>query len=155
MSDRPVALITGASRGIGKGLALAFAEDGFQIALVARSINDLEKVAEEVRNSFDVPCLCVPADLSKSDSISGIVKMVLDKFKRIDVLINNAGMGAFGTLDVSVETFEQLFAVNLRSPFLLMQQIVPVMIQQGTGLVVNISSRAGKIGFAEWGAYAA
>lgn len=154
MSKR-IALITGGSRGIGKSLAYSLAADGFDLSLVARSTMSLEPVVQAITEKYSVQVLPIACDLSDPDDIPLIVEKTTKTYGRIDLLVNNAGVGGKGTLEVTVEKFDELYSVNLRAPFILMKHTVPVMLDQGSGMVVNISSRAGKIGFEEWGAYGA
>ncbi len=154
MQIDPVAIITGASRGIGAALARGFAQDGFRVAAMARSEGALVAIAQDLgldRSRF----LPIPLDLSDVNSIVSAVRNVSHEFGRIDVLVNNAGMGAVGTLDLNFNTFESLLAVNLSGPFRLLQEVVPLMIEGKGGTIFNVASRAGKVGFAGFGAYGA
>ncbi len=152
-----VAIVTGASRGIGACVAHGLAEDGFSLALTARSKDGLEKVAAEIRQKkYDgIQVHTFPCDVSDSKAINEMVSLVVSKLGRIDLLVNNAGMGKTGTLAISPEEFDEVLAVNLKGPFALLKSVVPTMKNQGGGTIINVASRAGKIGFAGWGAYAA
>lgn len=153
--SKGIALITGGSRGIGKALAYALAADGYDLSLVARSTNSLESVAKDITDMHGVQVVSIACDLSEPSDIPSIIEKTTNTFGKIDILVNNAGVGGKGTLDVSVDKFDELYSVNLRAPFILMKHTVPVMLDQGSGMIVNISSRAGKVGFEEWGAYGA
>lgn len=154
MSARPVALVTGASRGIGRAIACGFAKDGYDVVAMARSEQPLLTLATEADVSPDriIP-ICI--DISDSSSVGKAIDSVHQKYGHIDVLVNNAGMGLLGTLDVNQATFESVLSTNLTGPFLILQKVVPTMLQQRKGAIFNIASRAGKIGFANFGAYAA
>ncbi len=151
-----VAIVTGASRGIGACVAQGLAQDGFSLALTARSKESLEQVAQAIRSANKgVQVLTYPCDVSDSKAVSDMVSSVVDKLGRIDLLVNNAGMGKTGTLAISSEEFDEVLSVNLKGPFALLKAVVPTMKAQGDGTIINVASRAGKIGFAGWGAYAA
>lgn len=151
-----VAIVTGASRGIGACVAHGLAQDGFSLALTARSKESLEQVAQAIRSANKgVQVLTYPCDVSDSKAVSDMVSSVVDKLGRIDLLVNNAGMGKTGTLAISSEEFDEVLSVNLKGPFALLKAVVPTMKAQGGGTIINVASRAGKIGFAGWGAYAA
>lgn len=152
-----VAIVTGASRGIGACVAQGLAQDGFSLALTARSKADLDKVAQSIRafNHKGVQVLTFPCDVSDSKAVNDMVTSTVSKFGRIDLLVNNAGMGKTGTLAISSEEFDEVLSVNLKGPFALLKAVVPTMKAQGDGTIINVASRAGKIGFAGWGAYAA
>lgn len=151
-----VAIVTGASRGIGACVAQGLAQDGFSLALTARSKESLEQVAQAIRSANKgVQVLTYPCDVSDSKAVSDMVSSVVDKLGRIDLLVNNAGMGKTGTLAISSEEFDEVLSVNLKGPFALLKAVVPTMKAQGGGTIINVASRAGKIGFAGWGAYAA
>ena len=149
-----VAIVTGANRGIGKALALGLAADGFNVATMARNVNDLKPVAREA-GLDESRFLPIALDLSDTSSIINAVRNIPPEFGRIEVLVNNAGMGVVGTLDVKFDTLESLLAVNLTGPFLLLQQVVPIMLKGRSGTIINVASRAGKVGFAGCGAYGA
>lgn len=152
-----VAIVTGASRGIGACVAQGLAQDGFSLVLTARSKEALEQVAQSIRsqNYKGVQVLTYPCDVSDSNAVSDMVTSVVSKLGRIDLLVNNAGMGKTGTLAISTEEFDEVLSVNLKGPFALLKAVVPTMKAQGGGTIINVASRAGKIGFAGWGAYAA
>jgi NAD(P)-dependent dehydrogenase (short-subunit alcohol dehydrogenase family) len=151
MSER-VAFVTGASRGIGRALALGFANEGYHVAALARSEGELNVVAKEGKAGRILP---VRMDVGDPDSISAALDTVRTAFGKIDVLVNNAGMGIIGTLNVPSETFESALVVNLSGPFRILQEVVPMMVEAGSGTIINIASRMGKIALANSGAYAA
>ncbi len=153
-----VALVTGASRGIGACIAEGLAADGYALALVARSKEDLEKVARRIakNEAASAPQVAIYAlDIQDEKAIESMVSSVMSSFGQIDLLINNAGMARVGTLNVSVEQFDRLLAVNLRGQFSMLKAVVPGMKERRSGMIINIASTAGKTGFAEYGAYAA
>lgn len=153
-----VAIVTGASRGIGACVAAGLAKEGFSQALVARSKKGLGQVAEQIvkESKGKAPeLLTFPVDIQDAGKVEEIVSQVVSHFGRIDLLFNNAGLGCLGTLEVPLEEFDQVMKVNLRAAFCFLKFVVPIMKKQGSGTVINVSSRAGKIGFEGYGAYAA
>lgn len=154
MDQQPVALVTGASRGIGRALALGLAADGYRVAAAARSADQLVALGKEA----GLPAsrfLPLTLDMADADAIPRAVEAIIREFGRIDLVANNAGLGVNGTLEVPFDTFQQLMAVNLAGPFRLLQEVVPHMLKAKSGTIINVASRAGKIGFAGFGAYAA
>jgi 3-oxoacyl-[acyl-carrier protein] reductase len=152
-----VAIVTGASRGIGACVAEGLAKDGYSVALVARSADALNEVASRItKGQTGAPeVVTYPLDVQDHDAILAMVASIIAKFGRVDLLFNNAGLGCVGSLDVPIEEFDKVLAVNLRGPFSFLQAVVPVMKRQGAGTIINLASRAGKIGFAEYGVYGA
>jgi len=139
------ALVTGASRGIGRGVALALARAGCDVAAAARTVPDLETLAEEIR-ALGRRAVVVPADVRDDRSVSGMVDGSLDAFGRLDILVNNAGLGWFGPVDeLAIEQFDEMIGVNLRGPFLCTRAVVPAMKRQGGGTILNIASVAGLV----------
>lgn len=131
-----VALITGASSGIGLATARLLAERGAKVALAARSRDKLAAIAAELPDAF-----AIPADMTDEDSIANMVQQTQRHFGRIDLLINNAGQAydaPIGQIDPS--QYRALFAVNVVGPLVAMQAVIPIMRQQGGGLIVGISS---------------
>ncbi len=155
--DRKIAIVTGASRGIGASVAQALASDGYAVAIVARSKDALEKLAIQMITSGakQGAVLVYPLDVQDHNTVLAMVADVHAKFGRIDLLFNNAGISALGTTDVSIEEFDKTLAINLRGAFSFLKAIVPIMKTQGSGTIFNVASRAGKIGFDEYGVYCA
>ena len=155
LTDR-VAIVTGAGKGIGRGIALAFAEAGADVACAARTLADLESTAAEVRarGRRALPVVC---DVTRSDQLERLVAATLAEFERVDLLVNNAGgTGPRPALETSERYFEAALRFNLTSAFLLTRLAVPRIIETaGGGAVVNISSRASDMvqtGFVAYGA---
>jgi len=131
-----VALITGASSGIGLATARLLAERGAKVALAARSRDKLAAIAAELPDAF-----AIPTDMADEDSIANMVQQTQRHFGRIDLLINNAGQAydaPIGQIDPS--QYRALFAVNVVGPLIAMQAVIPIMRQQGGGMIVGISS---------------
>lgn len=150
--------MTGASRGIGACVAEGLVSDGYSLVLVARSEDALKQVAQRItpiQKEGAPSVLTYPLDVQDYKGIEALVSFVVEKFGRIDLLFNNAGIGLLGTLDVAIEDFNKVMSVNLVGPFCLLKAVVPVMKKQASGTIINVASRAGKVGFAEYGVYGA
>ena len=149
------ALVTGASSGLGRAVAVALARRGADIALVARSEKDLREVEGEVSETGR-RALALPADLASATETRQAVERAVEAFGRVDVLVNAAGTDAPGPVaDLDVEGWDRTLAVNLRAPFLLSGSVFPHMRRAGRGTIVNVSSVAGKKGWANASAYCA
>jgi len=141
-----MAIVTGASRGIGRAIALALADAGSDVVLAARDRAALDTVAREVEARGRTG-LVVPTDVTDAAQVEALVAQALGRFGRIDTLVNNAGIGRFGPVDtLPVEQFDAMLAVNLRAPFLCTRAVVPAMKAAGGGAIVNIASVAGLVG---------
>ncbi|PZR16888.1 MAG: 3-ketoacyl-ACP reductase [Flavobacterium psychrophilum] len=149
------ALITGAGKGIGKAVALALAEEGTNVILLARTAADLEQTAAQAQ-AFGVKTLVLTADIADINSVNKAIEKAIAEFKTIDILINNAGIGKFGKfLDLTPEEFENIIKVNLFGIYYATRAVLPNMIEQQSGDIINISSTAGLRGAALTSAYSA
>ena len=149
------ALVTGASSGLGRATAISLARAGADVALVARSQRELDSAKEEV-SKIGRRALTLPVDLASEDETAGAVGRTLEALGRIDVLVNAAGTDTPGTVEeLDVEGWDRTLAVNLRAPFLLSKAAFPRMREAGGGMIVNVSSVAGKKGWANASAYCA
>jgi NAD(P)-dependent dehydrogenase (short-subunit alcohol dehydrogenase family) len=149
------ALVTGASSGLGRATAIALARAGADVALVARSEEELESTEQEV-SKMGRRALVLPTDLAKEDETAAAVERTAEEFGRVDVLINAAGTDAPGAVEeLDVEGWDRTLSVNLRAPFLLSKAVFPRMREAGGGTIVNVSSVAGKKGWANASAYCA
>lgn len=143
-----VALITGASAGIGHASALALAGEGAQLVLTARRQERLSELAAQVRAAGGEATL-VAGDAREEDTARRAVAAAKESFGRLDILINNAGMGNYKNLvDTSAEDYDELMDTNVRSTFLFSRHAATGMIEQGSGTILMISSMAGIYGFA-------
>ena len=150
-----VALVTGASRGIGKGIAVGLAGAGANLALVARSESTLIEVQEEIQ-ALGVQAEIFPCDLSQTEGISDLVTTVSGAYGRIDILVNNAGTThRDSAVDFPEERWDDVVRVNLKSVWLLSQQVGRNMIQRGSGKIINIASLLSFSGGIRTPAYAA
>lgn len=146
------AAVTGASRGLGRAFARMLAAEGYDLALGARTREDLEAVAAEL--STDV--LTAELDVTEADQVAAFAAAATQRFGAIDVLIANAGIGMFAPLvDVEVEDFDRLFAVNVRGVFLTLQAFTPTLRRAESGLAVVISSDVSTRVFPGGGPYCA
>ena len=153
LTDR-VAVVTGAGRGIGAGCARALAEAGADVALTARTKEQLDEVADDVR-SLGRRALVLPGDVSELATLDRLVEETVGELGRIDVVVNNAG-GSMPTalLDTSVRSFEEAFHFNVTTAFALSKAAIPHMLESGGGSIVNISSAMGRLrdrGFVAYG----
>ena len=150
-AENRIALVTGAARGIGRRVALTLAERGYAVA--ANDLRAPEGTLEELR-AFDSKALSVPGDVSNEASVRGMVEVVMGEFGRVDMLVNNAGVSAIAPAEeTTLAGWERTLAVNLTGPFLTSREFGKVMLEQGSGSIVNISSVAGLLGIADRAAY--
>lgn len=148
-------LITGAGRGIGRGLALAFAREGCHVAALARTGSEVAETADEVRKlgQRSVALVC---DVTDPSNVSGAVHAAFAEFGQVDILINNAGYACFQPIkDLPLEEWQRTLSVNLTGPFLCIQAVLPHMIKRRSGRIINISSLAGLKPYPDQGAYCA
>jgi len=142
-----VAIVTGASAGIGKASALALAAEGAQLVLTARRKERLEELATAI-DALGTKTLIVVGDAREEESAKQAVKIAMETAGRIDILINNAGMGIYKNLvDTSADEYDEMVDTNVRSTFLFTRHVVPVMIKQREGTILMLSSMAGLYGF--------
>lgn len=156
--ENKVALVTGASKGIGEAVARGLAADGFNMALTARSSDKLEKLKAELLANSSNPDQKIEVyafDVRDETALDTMLKDVVSKMGRIDLLFNNAGIFHKGTLDLKFEEFTEMMDINLRSAYRVLQGVVPIMQKQKSGTIVNLSSRSGVQAKARSGGYAA
>jgi NAD(P)-dependent dehydrogenase (short-subunit alcohol dehydrogenase family) len=150
-----VVAVTGASAGIGRECAVAFAREGARVAIAARRLDRLEAVAEAVRAAGS-EAFVMAADVSRRDDVNRFVEGTVARFGRLDVLVNNAGYGVRGRVeDTPVESYEKLMDVNFLGTVYGCQAAVPIMRRQGSGVIINVSSIVGHRALPGGGAYAA
>jgi NAD(P)-dependent dehydrogenase (short-subunit alcohol dehydrogenase family) len=152
-----IALITGASQGLGLEIARAYARQGLGLVLTARRSGPLERVAREISEVTDV--VAIPGDVADPQHAELLVATALEHFGRIDVLINNAselGPSPMPALqELPTQDFERILQVNLVAPLKLIQLVLPGMRSRGEGLIVNVTSDAGVQAYPTWGGYGA
>jgi len=142
-----VAIVTGSSSGIGYETSLSLAREGY---FTYATMRDLKKadVIKKISQDENLPLKVIELDVDDEDSTENAIRAIIDEKQRIDVLVNNAGWGIWGTAeDVSLEEFREQFETNFFSIIRIIQKVAPVMRKQGSGDIVNISSIAGRIGF--------
>jgi NAD(P)-dependent dehydrogenase (short-subunit alcohol dehydrogenase family) len=150
-----VALITGAWRGIGKAVALHYAREGAKLALCARTTAEIEETAKEIK-AAGAECLATTCDVSLEEPVSKFVGEAQKRFGRIDVLINNAGVMTrpVPLSELEIKKWDYTMAVNLRGPFLVTRAVLPIMMGQKSGAIVNVSSSIGRGVYVNFCAYA-
>ena len=145
--DGKITLVTGASKGIGRAIALAFAQEGANVVVTARTTDELETLAATIRQAGR-EALVVSADLAVADSIRHIIEKTLAEFGQIDILVNNAAIihPQIDLVDFDSGLWRQVIEVNLTAAALLTKAVLPSMIQNQTGKIINISSIGGRKG---------
>ncbi|MEM8718915.1 MAG: SDR family oxidoreductase [Cyanobacteria bacterium P01_G01_bin.39] len=148
------AIVTGASSGIGKATALAFAQSGIEVALVSRSADKLKAVASEIQLKTQTKVVIYPIDLAIVDQVSQQIAAICNSFGPVDILVNNAGMGYTNFLaQTTLEDWQKVLELNLTSVFQCVQGVLPHMRQRASGTIINVASIAAFNAFPEWGAY--
>jgi len=146
-----VAIVTGAGRGIGRRVALVLAEEGYRIA--ANDLAAPEEALEELRTA-GARVLSIPGDVSDEASVRGMVEKVMDGLGRVDVLVNNAGISGISPAEeITLDDWQRTLAVNLTGPFLACREFGGVMLERGSGSIVNVASVAGLLGVSDRAAY--
>ena len=153
--ENKVAMITGGARGIGKAIATAYAREGAKLALCARTAGELDQTVGELR-ALRAEAEGWSCDVSLEDSAKEFVARTFKKFGRIDVLVNNAGVMTrpVPMTELDIKKWDYTIAVNLRGPFLITQAVLPIMMKQKSGSIINVSSMIGRGAYANFMAYA-
>lgn len=134
------AVVTGASSGLGKDAALAYAKEGVNVGLLARRVERIEELAKEIE-ALGVKAIAVKCDVTKEEEVKAAIETIVDKFGRIDILLNNAGVAVRGGVDtLSEEDWNKSMDTNVKGMYLVSKYVIPVMKKQNYGKVVNISS---------------
>ena len=150
-----VAIITGSRRGIGKAIALALAKAGANVVVSDINLDDCNKVVEEIK-AINGNALAVKADVSNPEDVSQMINLTTEKFGKVNILINNAGIYMQKSFtDVTEQDFDRILNINLKGVFLCSKAAVPEMIKQGKGKIINITSIAGQVGFINSSTYCA
>ena len=153
--NNKVAIVTGASKGIGRSISIFLAKQGVKVVLAARTKEKLEET-QNIITSFKGTSIIVPTDISKDNEIINLFKITKKEFGRLDILINNAGTVVRGKLvDFSTNDYDKIMNVNLKGVFICCQQALKIMIPQKSGFIINISSNIVFKNYPEQGVYAA
>jgi NAD(P)-dependent dehydrogenase (short-subunit alcohol dehydrogenase family) len=148
-----VAVVTGASAGIGRATALALARDGARVVVTARRRDRLEALAQEIRGAGG-EALVVAGDVTRREDVRTVIGAAIESMGRLDILVNNAGLGHFATLEETpAEAFQYLWDVNVMGMIHGIQEALPFMRREGRGHIINVSSVAGKRGTPRNSAY--
>jgi NAD(P)-dependent dehydrogenase (short-subunit alcohol dehydrogenase family) len=150
-----VAIITGGGRGIGRAVAIGFAEEGAHVVVAARTEEEIIQVEKEIKN-LDRSALSITCDITDEDQVKSLVSQTLEAFNRIDILVNNAGTGSMRPVwGMPKRSFEAILAVNLIGTFLCTKHVWKPMRKIGGGSIINISSLGGLFGYPLLSAYCA
>ncbi|WP_342645960.1 3-ketoacyl-ACP reductase [Mucilaginibacter sp. CSA2-8R] len=151
------AIITGAGKGLGKAMAVALAAEGVNLGLLARTAQDLENLAAEIKQNYaDIKVSYATADVGNLTDVKTAVAKLADELKMVDILVNNAGVLKVGSvLELPVEEWEQVFRINVLGTYYMVHEVLPLIMQQGKGDIINVASTAGLKGAAKMSAYGA
>jgi 3-oxoacyl-[acyl-carrier protein] reductase len=156
MKNLNTALVTGSGRGIGKEIAVLLAAKGLNVIVCSRTQTEIDNVLREIKSLEGGNAMGKRCDVSIASDVNNLVEEVLKKYGRIDVLINNAGISYVKKLiDTTEKEWDQTLDINLKGPFLLCKASVPHMMKNNLGVIINVSSGAGKVGFEDISAYCA
>ena len=151
--DKYTAIVTGSTRGIGKETALLLLQKGLNVIISSRSQQSVDNVIQEIHDKFPSKkenVLGLKCDVSKYSDVKSLVDVSVKTFGRIDVLVNNAGIVYFKSImDTTEEEWNNTIDTNLKGVFLFIKEVLPYMIENKSGVIVNVSSGAGKSGFSK------
>jgi NAD(P)-dependent dehydrogenase (short-subunit alcohol dehydrogenase family) len=151
--DGQAIIVTGASQGIGRAIALAFAREGASIVLAARTADKLNAVAAGIRAGGG-EALAIPTDVTDELQVARMVEETLERYHQVDGLVNSAGVSPLASItETSLETWQRTMDVNVTGVFLCCRAVWTPMTRRGSGSILNISSGSGKRAHAEWSAY--
>lgn len=149
------AIITGGSRGLGKATAIAFAKEGIDIAITGRNEETLKKTASELE-AFGTKVIYSAFDISNYESVKSSIKDIINELGSVDILVNNAGIAAFGAFnEMEVSQWSQIIQTNVMGMYYVTKEVLPYLINQNDGEIINVSSTAGLNGNANISAYSA
>lgn len=154
LRDR-VAIVTGGSKGLGKAMSAGLASAGARVVLVSRNQSEVDAAAAEIAGDHDVEAVGFQADVTEPTQVDDLVQTVMDRFGKIDILINNAGVNIRGAIDeLSLEQFREVQRINVDGIWLVSRAVIPHMKQQGKGRIINLASTLGLVGLANRTPYA-
>jgi len=149
LHDR-VAIITGGSKGLGKAMAAGLASAGANLVLVSRNQTEVEAAATEISRDYGVQAIGLQADVTLEDQVLGVVDTCLEKFGKVDVLINNAGINIRGPIDeLSLQDFKQVMDINVNGVWLFARAVIPHMKKAASGRIINLASTLGLVGLSD------
>ena len=149
LHDR-VAIVTGGSKGLGKAMAAGLASAGAKLVLVSRNQAEVEAAAAEISRDYGVPAIGLQADVTLEDQVQGVVDTCLEKFGKVDVLINNAGINIRGTIEeLSLAEFKQVMDINVNGVWLFARAVIPHMKKAASGRIINLASTLGLVGLSD------
>jgi NAD(P)-dependent dehydrogenase (short-subunit alcohol dehydrogenase family) len=151
-----VAIVTGASKGLGKAIALGYGEAGAKVVVAARTVEALEQVVADIEQT-DGSGFAVQCDVSKEEDLLNLVAKTMERYGRVDILVNNAGISPWVTWshEVTSEMWSQMLQINLVAPFTLAREVGKIMIKQKSGRIINMASLGGLVGMPGQVTYAA
>lgn len=145
--DGRVALVTGGSKGLGEAMARGLSEAGAKVAITSRHMDECEDTARRVEEAAGGELLALQGDVTDKAQVEANVAAVLDRFGRLDILVNNAGTNVrLGTIELPLDEWQRVVDVNLTGPFICAQAVLPTMVKQGYGRIINLSSILGSVG---------
>ena len=156
MENKGLAIITGASQGIGAVIAKGLAHDGFQVVLIARNIKKLEKVRDEILQSHtqeNHEPIILPMDITDNIKVDSEIRKINESFGKIDILVNAAAMFMDGSLSEAIDEYRKIMEINVIAQYGILKTITNIMKKQASGYIFNIVSRAAKYGFPNGGIY--
>ena len=149
LHDR-VAIVTGGSKGLGKAMAAGLASAGAKLVLVSRNQAEVEAAADEISRDYGVQAIGIQADVTSEEQVQGVVDTCMEKFGKIDVLINNAGINIRGPIDeLSLEEFKQVMDINVNGVWLFARAVIPHMKKAASGRIINLASTLGVVGLSD------
>ncbi|MCS5631547.1 MAG: glucose 1-dehydrogenase [Pirellulaceae bacterium] len=149
LHDR-VAIVTGGSKGLGKAMAAGLASAGAKLVLVSRNQAEVEAAADEIGRDYGVQAIGIQADVTSKEQVQGVVDTCMEKFGKIDVLINNAGINIRGPIDeLSLEEFKQVMDINVNGVWLFARAVIPHMKKAASGRIINLASTLGLVGLSD------
>lgn len=157
MEEPKTAIITGASRGIGKEIAIGLAKESYKTILIARDKERLDFVKKEIDEIVggvkQLEAEVHSVDITDFEKVKTVIRDIINKTNRVDILVNNAGVWEDGSVDLPIEDYKKVLDVNLVAPYAILQAVIPQMKKQKSGYIFNVSSRAGTYGFPTSGTY--
>ncbi|MEL0645003.1 MULTISPECIES: 3-ketoacyl-ACP reductase [unclassified Olleya] len=149
------AIITGGSKGLGKATAIAFAKEGIDVAITGRNEADLQETVTQLK-ALGVNAIYAVFDVGNYEAVKDGIKTIIDQLGKVDILVNNAGIAAFGSLnDMEVDQWSKIIQTNVMGMYYVTKEVLPYLINQNEGDIINISSTAGLNGNANTSAYSA